>query len=390
MTTQRKIRVLFVYGNDPSPTLLERMRVLEDSGEFEPYAITWERGGSNIQIPWSSDLPSERFIRVSLPDPRGNLVRRAYLTFKFTKAVRRAVKSTRADVIDSIYPDMLVSARAAMLGVKRRSLVYDLWDLHGKRGAGVLARWFWRRLFGSVDLMFMSSEGYDTQFLSLHRLLTPRTSVVYVPNCPLGWNFRREGPAPAQITIGYVGQIRIRNEIANLIEAIRTARDRGGNLRLFVAGAGRESAWLASEAQTQDFIDYLGPFDYGAEIESIFARCDIMFAVYPQDELNYRVHWARRSHQSLVSGIPMIVARGSQMGDYVAANGAGWEVAYDSQAELTELLERLANDRSLVEQASTAAIGISESHRLESYSQRIVDAYRSLPLDRDRLCRGDG
>ena len=133
MTTpnhRRKI-IVFLYANDPNPGLLERMATLYESGEWDVHAIYWHRLRSNISIPFTSSINKNRFHPITLPDPRGGILRRVGLTLRFIWAVRKLVRQINPDSVHAVNADILAVARLALLGSKRIALVFDMQDQMG-------------------------------------------------------------------------------------------------------------------------------------------------------------------------------------------------------------------------------------------------------------------
>jgi len=132
--SELRTKVGFVFSNDPDPLLVERMRALEESGEFEAHAIYWHRTGSDLRFPFSPEpFDAARFTKVELPDPRAGVFKRLSLTFRFSRLLRQWWKENQFDVLHVVYPNMLIAANLAMLG-KKVPLVYDVWDVQPKRG----------------------------------------------------------------------------------------------------------------------------------------------------------------------------------------------------------------------------------------------------------------
>ena len=373
-------RVVFVYANDPEPILLERMSALEDTGRYEAYAVYWHRTGSPLSIPWSSALDAGRFIQIELPDPRGGLLRRLFLTARYVLSLRRELKKLNAEVITPIYPDMLFAAKLAMLGRSKVPMMYELWDVIGAEIPDRFVKRFTRKLMQGLRAVFVTSEGYDTKYLQPNGFISETTKVVYASNSPAGWKFRapESSEDKPELTVAYIGQIRVAPQLQNLVTAVGSLHEIGLQIKLLIAGGGQDSDWIKSLSESSEFIDYRGPYDFQKDAEMLYSESDVLFAVYPQQQFNYRVHWARRGHQAILSGIPLIVARGSVMGRYIDEHGLGWLVDDDSPAELESLLAMIAENRADLMTHRTDSESILSEHKFESYQDRVVAEYDAL------------
>jgi glycosyltransferase involved in cell wall biosynthesis len=377
---QNKRRIVFVYANDPEPILLERMAALENSGRYEAHAVYWHRVESPLSIPWSSEISEERFHRIDLPDPRGGIARRLFLTFRFALKLRKLLKTLNPDAVTAIYPDMLFAVKAALFGRKSLPVMYELWDVVGAQRPGRISRFVMRKLLSGLRSVFVTADGYSSDYLKTNQLISYETRVVYASNSPANWKFRvpksRDSARP--LTVSFIGQIRVAQQMQYLLGAIEKMHTAGVPIRLLIAGRGEDSEWIESLSKSKVFIDYRGAFDFRRNIEDLYSMTDVMFAMYPQNQFNYRVHWARRAHQAVLSGIPLIVARGSEMGRYVESNRLGWAVSDTSQSELEALLTDLVNNPAKLIEESTDSEAILREHRFETFKEHVIAEYDSL------------
>ena len=183
MGERAKPIVLFVYGNDPSPPRIERMHLLQRSGEYDVYMAYWSRQDSPISIPFSSELPPERLIPIRLPDPRGNPLRRAVLTLRFAKAVWSVLRRLKPQVVHTYYPDMLAVARLVLLGRRGTALMYEIPDIN-EQTVSPWGRLLQRLLLRRTDAVFIHSDRFRSAFLDRYHLVSPRTPIVYSSVCP--------------------------------------------------------------------------------------------------------------------------------------------------------------------------------------------------------------
>jgi glycosyltransferase involved in cell wall biosynthesis len=377
--TAQPIRVGFLYANDPDPLLLERMAALEATGRYEPHVLYWHRTGSPLSIPFISTLPAACFNRVDLPDPRGGLVRRALLSARFAWAAVRWLRRLRPDAVHAVYPDMLAVARIALAASPRVPLVYDLWDVIGPQRPPAPMRWLYRLLLRRVGLVCISSAAYEGGYLVHNALLRPSTPVLDASNCPPCTGRPTPAPLPdGPLTIGYIGNVRVREQVNALVAAAETVRAEGRAVRILIAGAGQDSALAQRLAEEHSFVEYLGPYDHATDAPGLYARVHAVFAVYPQRSLNYRLHLARRLHDSIISGRPVIVARGSHMASVVESEGTGWSVGDDDTEGMAALLRRLCDEPAMLQAGAECALTVRKEHCFERYSPGFIAAYDRL------------
>jgi len=383
---RRKI-IVFLYAHDPNPGLLERMATLHESGEWDVHAIYWHRLRSNISIPFTSSINKNRFHPITLPDPRGGILRRVGLTLRFIWAVRKLVRQINPDSVHAVNADILAVARLALLGSKRIALVFDMQDQMGDHlplHYQFVYRWLLRR----ADTMLIRSEGF-TPFVKQNKLVGPDKSVLYVTNAPAKWVLRHmPNSGRPELVVGYFGNIRGPKQIQTLIDAAEQVQASGRDVRLLFAGVGPETSMVLQAGERLPFVEYTGPYDYETEYAALQARADLVYALYPQETPNYRTHIARRFHEAVLAGMPIIVTRGTHMGNIVRASGVGWEVRDGSVMDLIQLLIDLYDNHDLLAKA-TADEKMLARHRFETYEPILLNAHTNAVASRSEARLGE-
>ena len=129
------------------------------------------------------------------------------------------------------------------------------------------------------------------------------------------------------------------------------------------------------------FVEYAGPYNYVTEYAALQTRVDLIYALYPQETPNYRTHIARRFHEAVLAGMPIIVTRDTHMGDIVKRSNVGWEVGDTSVTDLVTLLTDLYDNRSLLGKA-TADEQMLARHRFETYKPALLQAHTDAVASR--------
>lgn len=372
--------VVFLYANEPNPGLLERMATLHESGEWDVHAIYWRRLRSNISIPFTSSIPEDRFHPITLPDPRGAIPRRLLLTLRFIWTARKLIGKLKPHSIHAVNADILAVANIALLGSKRTALVFDMQDQMGDR-LPVHYRLLYRLLLRRADAMLIRSEGF-IPFVQQNQLFADNKPVLYVTNAPAKWTLRHAtATGRTELVVGYFGNIRGPQQVQALIDAAEQVQATGRDVRLLFAGVGPEAAMVQQAADRLAFVEYTGPYDYETEYAGLQERADLIYALYPQETPNYRTHIARRFHEAVLAGMPIIVTRGTHMGDIVKPSSVGWEVGDGSVADLVQLLSDVYDDRSLLAKA-TADEEMLARHRFETYEPVLLRAHADAVASR--------
>jgi glycosyltransferase involved in cell wall biosynthesis len=372
--------VVFLYANEPNPGLLERMATLHESGDWEVHAIYWQRLRSNISIPFTSSIPEDRFHPITLADPRGAVPRRLLLTMRFIWAARKLIRQIKPDSVHAVNADILAVARFVLVGSKRTALVFDMQDQMGDR-LPVHYRTAYQWLLRRADAMLIRSEGF-TSFVEQNQLFGHGKPVLYVTNAPAKWTLRHAPTSSRpELVVGYFGNIRGPKQVQALIDAAEQVQATGRDVRLLFAGVGPEVSMVQQAGERLAFLEYTGPYDYETEYAGLQERADLIYALYPQETPNYRTHIARRFHETILAGMPIIVTRGTHMGDIVKSSSVGWEVGDGSVADLVQLLSDLYDNRSLLAKATDDEEMLAR-HRFETYEPILLKAHADAVASR--------
>jgi glycosyltransferase involved in cell wall biosynthesis len=373
LSDRPKSILVMLYPNVPHPGLIDRVEAIENSGRYEVHTIYWHRGASRLTHPFSSKLPADRFHPISIPDPRGNPIRRAMLSVLFAPKLRGHLRRLKPDVIMPVNVDMLGISWMAGFPFSKTPVVYDMQDIMGER-LPFYYRIFYRLLLRKARAVLVQSPRFISAYVEPNGLVNEDTPVVSIPNAVAGWDYVHDSHKDSShITIGYFGNLRGSTEIDMLITTVEAAQESGRDIRISFAGAGPQAERVAGLAKTKSFIKLRGVYDYLEERDELYGSADLIYAVYPQDLPNNRFHIARRFQESVHLGIPIVVAGGSYMADITKESGVGWSVNSQRPDELKNLLYRLYDDRSLLKECTEASRSVRHEYEFETYAPLLLE-----------------
>jgi succinoglycan biosynthesis protein ExoL len=370
-------KVLFLYGNRPEPLPIHMMRMLNSTHEYRVELLYFNRKDSSVSLPLSGLLDQEQCSRVTWP--AGNhliskIVNRCIVLGLFVKRIR----AKTPDVIHAWNFDMLLAARIAASTLRHTKVVFTLQDTTEwmlSPIAKAVQRWAYR----GVDLVFVTSQGFETRFLRRFHLIADEQEVVFVPNVPPAEQFAHFEPRElgAGVTVGYIGLFRGKEGITTLFEATRLARDRGAHVRLLFAGKGPECDLVERLAGGNTFVDYLGPYRHDQEILDLYGKVDILYAVYDQS-YDKKIHLAYRLCEAVNCRLPIIVAKGTHMSDVVERHGIGVSVELRDVEDLAQALAMFFQSHANRMQIAANCEKVRPQFAFGFYQERISEAYEGL------------
>lgn len=228
-----------------------------------------------------------------------------------------------------------------------------------------------RRAFRVADAILVANPGTTDYYAALG----VGEKLVVVENAPDISNFSPvQRPEGVPFTVGYFGQKRYPGELQVLMETVQLHPQ----MAALLVGGGVAADMIAGLARTMERIEVAGRFDY-AELPELYARCDVVYAVYDVRLGNVRTLFPVKVMEAMASALPVIVAEGTWIGGYVAEHGIGAVVPAGDRAALEGALLGLARDPSERRAMGQRGRALVEAGlNWDAASRRLVALYRSL------------
>lgn len=367
------------FVSDPR---VEKEAVALVGAGWDVTVLAWDREG---------DAPSSelrRGIRIERFGPRarhgGGLANGPLYRAFWAEATERAL---------ALEPDVVhchdLDTAPAGLGVLRGSsgprlrLVLDFHELYREsnmvpqRGLAGLAargavRWVERRAIPAADAVLVANPGT----MGYYERFSPRGEILAIENAPELTRFRpRGGPAPERpFTVGFMGQKRYIEGLRLLMDVVQAQPD----VAAFLAGGGTAAAEVAELASRRERVDVSGAFTY-EELPALYERCDCVYAVYDAGLGNVRTLFPVKVMEAMACELPVIVAAGTWVGEYVVEHGIGLAVEPGDAGSLAEAVAALKDDPGARADMGRRGRAIVEAGlNWEAVASRLVAAYDRL------------
>ncbi|MBT3191566.1 MAG: glycosyltransferase [Verrucomicrobia bacterium] len=373
---RRRKEIVFLFANRPQLLLVNVFRLLNAQDEYRVRLVYMNRARSRVSVPMNDLIRPEECVPITWPDGKrfiGKLFNRLVMFFLFS---RQAVR-LKPDIIHAWNLEMLIAARLAQVFLPRAKLGYTLQDTAAWMMTGPMIA-LQRRLYRRVALTFVTSRGFESEFLRKFGLVPEEANIVHIPNAPtresfIGFSARAH---VRSMTIGYIGAFKGALGIETLVAAAREARIRGAEIGVLFAGIGLERLRVERLAAETDFVSYAGEFKHN-DIPALYGQVDALYAVY-DNSYDKQIHLACRFCEGICFGIPVIVGEETHMAELTRTLGVGASVQLGNVSALTDLLVEWSVTpglrRTMVEQCAAAR----GDYTFESYASRINDAYARL------------
>lgn len=294
------------------------------------HVITWDRAGrfsakAEAGNHWQWHLYTQ-------PATYGNKVQKLRGMFGYRAFCVQTIRALAPDVVIASHWNNLLMLPGLDHG--RQMLIYE--NLDAPTGPA-LGRW----LLGRVEAHYMRRAALTVHASRFYTRIYPaRYRQMVLENKPVIAT-EPVDYAPAQpLRIAYLGNVRYLDILRNLADAVR-----GDNrFALYYHGGGPDYAELKDYTDSAPNIHMTGPYQY-EDIEQLYRQTDLIWAAYPNRDFNVRYAISNKFHESLAYAIPAIYADNTCLGEYVEANGLGYQVNPYSVEAIRTLLDNIIRDR---------------------------------------------
>lgn len=301
-----KKKVVFLIGGMIKPRIIKR---IDFAGQTtEPYVVYWKRK----EIPDAKCLDESHVVPVKV-NATGNPIGRAFPFVKFFFKTKKILRKINPEIIHCQNLDMLIVSYSYWRKHRNVKIVYEVPDLHTlivdkqttliRKTARLIMNIVERRCIKAIKVLIITSEQYYEVY---YKSFVDKEKVLYFPNVPDLRCFESYSKknSDGHFTIGYIGFVRYKKQMKNLIEASRKC-----DVKIFIAGSENNGDEVYRMCKDDPNITWHGEFDFAHEAASLYSQCDVIYSVYDTKMRNVRVALPNKLYESVRCGLPIIVAK---------------------------------------------------------------------------------
>ncbi len=362
-----------LYGNVPAPLAVKLMNSLSEIPDVRSHLLYWDRGDALIKHPVREVQVHSARSRVGAT-PITKLVFRIWIC---SKLLLRLL-SLRPSVVHAYNFDMLAVAGIARLlslgSIKVVAVLQDTSEWMHLRWT----QWIQYLCYKLASFTIVTSRAFATDFLLKRKIVSNADSIIYVPNAPYRNNFKtfNRHKDERRLTVGYFGTFRGIVGIRTLMEAVENSNRRGADVQLLFAGGGMLEDFVSNAARETNSIVYVGRYHHD-DIMKLYEAVDVVYCIYDTSS-DKKIHMACRFCESVVCGLPVVCASGTHMGEVTKSERLGFCVELGNVDELTDLLSRLAGNRTEFEKAVLASPDDKAKYCYDFYEDEVKRKFMSL------------
>lgn len=330
-------KIVILIGFLPEPRMMKRIELEKNIGEL--HVICWDRINNMQERPPENNFSAHIIARKVGTDP----VKRMIPYVLFSRDALKLLREIQPSVIHVQSVDMLkIACSYQKESGQKVHIIYEIADLHRllvdsqKNPVKLLLqkylRYEDRHLEENYDVLLLTSMKY---YESYFQNFVSREKVLYMPNVPDLTAFQdyHKKKSGEDFTVGYIGSVRYKNQMRNLIEAANRCR-----IHLLIAGFESEPVEIEPLCKADPNVEWIGRFDFNARAAELYGKCDVMYSVYDADMKNVRVALPNKLYESTYCEMPLIVAKDTYLAQMVEDWGVGIAVDHKSVDELAAVL----------------------------------------------------
>jgi len=360
----RNEKLVFLLTHPPDPRIMKRIEAMaEISNNIE--IIFWDRFSDFLKysssfktIPIRVSNSSNFYIRI---------INGLLLTFKSLLYLFNCKPELiYIDGIDMVLPAFLYKH----FSFRKTKLILEIADIpiirYRKKHKllGSILEKLTNLFVSKVDLLILTSPYFWSDYYS--KIYPHQEKVILIENVPeksLFMNFR---PGTHEdFVIGFVGSIRYVKQLEVLFDACRGLE----GVRIIIAGSGPEAPQLERIIGNYQNVYFLGPYDYRKDVLKIYSQIDLVYAVYDTTLENVKVALPNKLYEAIVCEIPIVVARGTKLSDYVEKLGVGFSVSDNNPEELKNLIIKLKSNPKIIKDIKEREKRIKEKFYWENIKE---------------------
>lgn len=279
-------------------------------------------------------------------------------------------------IITSSY-DLLVIARLISIG-RNYKLRHQVRDLHQLQLSNSLKSYFFIKLeaflLKKVECLMISSPEFFNQYYKK----IYKGKVVILENVPSKqtWADFKKSKIESVFTIGFIGIIRYKKSMHQLIKAVQILANEGFAIKVVFAGGG-DIEGLLEGITDRHLFEILGSYEYTKDIKRLYKNIDLIYTVYDSYNRNCQLAMPNKFYESIITKIPILVAKNTFLESEVFKIGIGSSVMSDDIDSLVELLRSAIKNEGWYVQALENLNICDASFYFDAYNKALKDSILS-------------
>jgi succinoglycan biosynthesis protein ExoL len=364
-------KIIYLINHSPNPRINRRIKIASKVNNLDVSIIYLTRK-KHMNYPFIKNS-GVRYIPIQLNDNNKIIktINMVFITIKLIIVLRK----NNPLIIHCEKLDMLLISNIFKAFFKSNcKIIYELADI--QKIYFNKFSFFWRRLqkkfIRKIESLILTSQKHYDEFFSNY--IEPK-KVLIIPNISdpnLFKDIRIGKIRDNELAVGFVGNIRYTKEMVKFINIINSL-----DYVIFkIYGGGHEFNNIKNLIDEKK-IFYYGEYNYILNIKEIYENFDVTYIIYPNENMNVKMAVANKYYESLICGKPMIVSRGTYLGELVERYKTGYVVNIKDSEDIKEALKNLNNNKIYDEMVKNCKAISKDLDTLEP-EMKLLNLYKKL------------
>lgn len=330
------IKMVLTNAFDPDIRVLKEAKFLtENNNDVE--ILCWDRESDYKDRP-EEIIDGIKIKRYFFDAKYGSGLKQLKSMLAFRKEVKNYIKKTKPDIIYSHDLDGVVIAGATKK--KTNKLVFDMHEYYLNRHGFLYnkaIKFLYNRMQKKSDYIVYVND-YQKQSVKKKN----QSKLVYVPNFPIAEQFSSEKTESNNLRLSYNGMVRDYECYVMLMNVVENLE----NVEFNVHGIGLTHDRLLEKSKEFTKSTVHGWYDGSKENKKLYGESDLIFCVYDDDttSTNGFSCYSIKFYEAIASCTPLIVSKGTVMGDFVTKYDIGYTVNSKNYDELFSLVKFISEN----------------------------------------------
>lgn len=337
-----KVIMILTNGFAPDLRVYKEAQYITSKG-YEVEILCWDREAMFKEKP-IEQYGNIKITRFFVESKYGSGLKQIFKLLKFKKECKKYLKEEKVNY-DYIHCHDLDGMLVGFLVHKKNDKL--VFDMHEFYNSGSYAKIFFivKRL-----LKFLQDKSYKIVHVNDKQIenMTERNKekLIYLPNYPEESKFEKVEHIPdSQLRVMYAGYVRHLLPMTNLVKAGKNL----DNIKISIHGSGEIVDELRELAKENENIELTGAYTHD-KIGEFYANADLVYIVYNKGNPNDETALPTKFFEAIISGVPVIVSKGSLLEKTVRKYDIGFSVDGTDEKDVKDLLMEIQNNRDILEQ----------------------------------------
>jgi succinoglycan biosynthesis protein ExoL len=365
--------IIFLYSGNPLPAMLDMAHYAHKTG-FKVGVIILERGRGDLILDSSLVNYELKIINVNYKSVGlSRFMSMPLMYIKLLKYIKNNLKEGGILMPGSY--DLLVYTYLINMTLNF-DIYYQVRDLHTlqvtKSTLSSLIRGFEKLMLKKVKKILVSSPGFiDYYYKKIYN--GNFVLIENIPSIDVWKNYKISNSNRTTIRIGFIGIIRYKKSLFQLIEAVEELNNQGYSFEVLFAGGGDISD-LKQKIKLKECFIFKGAYEYAKDIIELYTKIDLIYSVYDGTDFNCKVAMPNKYYESILTKKPILVASNTFLASKVEKMGIGADVISGDTFSLVEKLKQISQENSWFNNAQNNLLRLDSEVLFKSYEFSLKEA----------------